>query len=155
MNFGKTCITAAENLEITARKTKTIFGDFAGEIEDWALANERAFGLGSGTIQGYANDIADIAQGLGMAKEESVALAENSTELGVKLSQWANVDTSQAISDIQSALTGSTKAMEKYGVKINDSAKEQAMLNMGLEGTFDSLDNATKAQVYYQAICFN
>ena len=56
-DFGKTCISAAEALEQTMKKTNTIFGESAGVVEEWALANERTFGLGSGTIQGFIKDI--------------------------------------------------------------------------------------------------
>lgn len=151
IDFGKTCINAAEALEQTMKKTNVIFGESASIIEDWALSNERTFGLGSGTIQGFMNDIADITQGMGMAKESSIDLAKGATELGVQLANWNGIDAATAINDIQSAMTGSTKGLEKYGIKINDAAKEQAMLTLGLSGTYDKLDNATKAQVIYQA----
>lgn len=150
-DFGKTCINAAEALEQTMKKTDVIFGDSAEAVNDWALANERSFGLGSGTIAGYMNSIADITQGMGMAKEASVDMAKGATELGVQLANWNGIDAATAINDIQSAMTGSTKGLEKYGIKINDAAKEQAMLSLGLSGTYDKLDNATKAQVIYQA----
>lgn len=58
------------------RKTQTIFGDMTSDVEEWALANERTFGLGSGTIQGYLNNIADITQGMGMAKDASLEMAK-------------------------------------------------------------------------------
>lgn len=151
VDFGKTCINAAEALEQTMKKTNVIFGESASIVEDWALANERTFGLGSGTIQGFMNDIADITQGMGMAKDASIDLAQGATELGVQLANWNGIDAATAINDIQSAMTGSTKGLEKYGIKINDAAKEQAMLTLGLSGTYDKLDNATKAQVIYQA----
>lgn len=151
VDFGKTCINAAEALEQTMKKTNVIFGESASVVEDWALANERTFGLGSGTIQGFMNDIADITQGMGMAKDASIDLAQGATELGVQLANWNGIDAATAINDIQSAMTGSTKGLEKYGIKINDAAKEQAMLTLGLSGTYDKLDNATKAQVIYQA----
>lgn len=150
-DFGKTCINAAEALEQTMKKTDVIFADSAEAVNDWALANERSFGLGSGTIAGYMNSIADITQGMGMAKEASVDMAKGATELGVQLANWNGIDAATAINDIQSAMTGSTKGLEKYGIKINDAAKEQAMLSLGLSGTYDKLDNATKAQVIYQA----
>ena len=151
IDFGKTCINAAEALDQTMKKTNVIFGESADIVEEWALANERTFGLGSGTIQGFMNDIADITQGMGMAKESSIDLAKGATELGVQLANWNGIDAATAINDIQSAMTGSTKSLEKYGIKINEAAKEQAMLSLGLSGTYDKLDNATKAQVIYQA----
>ena len=151
VDFGKQCVNAAAALEQVQKKTSVIFGDMADDVADWALQNERYFGLGSGTIQGFMNDIADITQGMGMAKDVSVDMAKSATELGVQLANWNGIDAADAINDIQKAMTGSTEGLEKYGIKINDAAKEQAMLSLGLRGTYDDLDNATKAQVIFQA----
>lgn len=151
-DFGKTCISAAEALEQTMKKTNTIFGESAGVVEEWALANERTFGLGSGTIQGFMNNIADLTQGMGMAKDASTDLAKGATELGVQLANWNGIDASQAVDDITKAMTGSTEAVQKYGIKLNESVLNQTAMNMGLGESFNKLDEATKAQVRYQAI---
>lgn len=134
------------------RKTQTIFGDMTSDVEEWALANERTFGLGSGTIQGYLNNIADITQGMGMAKDASLEMAKGAMELGAQLANWNDIGADQAMSDLQSAITGSTKAVEKYGIKLNDNVLSQTAMNMGLGDSFSALDEATKAQVRYQAI---
>ena len=130
IDFGKTCINAAEALDQTMKKTNVIFGESADIVEEWALANERTFGLGSGTIQGFMNDIADITQGMGMAKESSIDLAKGATELGVQLANWNGIDAATAINDIQSAMTGSTKGLEKYGIKIASYVKFGAFWNV-------------------------
>lgn len=152
VDFGKNCINAAEALELVQRKTQTIFGDMTSDVEEWALANERTFGLGSGTIQGYLNNIADITQGMGMAKDASLEMAKGAMELGAQLANWNDIGADQAMSDLQSAITGSTKAVEKYGIKLNDNVLSQTAMNMGLGDSFSALDEATKAQVRYQAI---
>lgn len=151
VDFTKGCISAAEALEQTNKKTDVIFGDMSQQAKDWALEQERYFGMGSGTIQGYMNSIADITQGMGMAKDKSYEMSQGVVELATQLANWNGIETADAINDIQSALTGTTKGLEKYGIKINDNAKAQAMLNLGLEGTFSELDSATQAQVIYQA----
>ena len=152
VDFGKNCINATEALELVQRKTQTIFGDMTSDVEEWALANERTFGLGSGTIQGYLNNIADITQGMGMAKDASLEMAKGAMELGAQLANWNDIGADQAMSDLQSAITGSTKAVEKYGIKLNDNVLSQTAMNMGLGDSFSALDEATKAQVRYQAI---
>lgn len=152
LGLATLCTKAASNLEQTNKKTQQVFGDMADNVNEWALENEKAFGLGSGTTAGFLNSIADLSQGVGMAKDESVDFSKNVVDLGVKLANWGGTNVADTMNDIQSALMGSTKGMEKYGVKLNDATKANAMMKLGLEGTFDELDNATKAQVYYQAI---
>lgn len=152
VDFGKSCIEAAGALDVVQRKTNVIFGDMTKDVEDWAMANERTFGLGAGTIQGFANNIADLTQGMGMAKDESWQLSQGATELGVQLANWNGIDAGTAVDDITRAMTGSTEAVAKYGIKLNENVLTQTAMNMGLGDNFQALDEATKAQVRYKAI---
>ncbi len=140
------------SLDQMTRKSKIVFGDMQKDVASWALENEEAFGLGAGTIEGYTATIADLTQGLGMGKKASFDMAKGATELGVKLANWAGVMPDAAIDDVTKALAGSHKAMDKYGVKLNDNVLNEYARKRGLEGTFSSLTEAEKAQVRYDAI---
>lgn len=146
------CAKMAENLAITQRKSQVIFGDMTKDVQDWALANERTFGLGSGTIEGFVGQIADITQGMGMAKDASLDMSKGAMELGVQLANWNGVGADTAMNDVTKAITGGHDAVEKYGIKLNDTVLSQTAMNMGLGDNFGALDEATKAQVRYQAI---
>lgn len=150
--IGTLCVNAAKNLTEMQRKSEVVFGDMTQDVADWAMKNERAFGLGSGTIQGMATDLADLTQGLGQTKEASIEMAKGATELAVQLGNWGNVAPTDAMEDLKSALSGSHKAMEKYGVKLNDTVLSEQARAMGLGDSFSALDEATKAEVRYQAI---
>lgn len=145
-------IAAANSLEQTQRKTQVIFGNMTKEVQDWSLENERVFGLGAGTIEGYTGQIADLAQGLGMGKKESLEFSKGAMEIGVQLGNWAGVGADEAMNDLQSALMGSHRAMEKYGVKLNKTVLDEYTRSSGLGDTFDKLTEAEKAQVRYNAI---
>lgn len=152
VDFGKKCVGAAEALDQTMKKTNVIFGESSQVVKDWALENERTFGLGSGTIQGFMNNIADITQGMGMAKDASIDLAKGATQLGVQLGNWNGINAAAAVDDITRAMTGSHDAVAKYGIKLNDAVLKQTAMNMGLGDNFQALSEAEKAQVRYQAI---
>lgn len=152
VDFGKNCINAAQALQQTQKKTQTIFGDMASDVQEWSLANERAFGLGAGTIEGFVGSIADITQGMGMAKDASLDMAQGAMELGVQLANWNDIDASSAMEDLKKAITGGHDAVEKYGIKLNDTVLSQTAMNMGLGDNFSKLSEVEKAQVRYQAI---
>ena len=154
-SFGgilKDTYEAANALSETQRKSEVVFGDMVNDVRDYAVANEKYLGLGSGTIEGLASNFSDLTQGIGMAKESSVDMGKSAVELSVKLGNWGNTDASTAMEDIQSAVMGSTKAVQKYGVKLNDNVLAQTAMNMGLGENFSALTEAEKAQVRYQAI---
>ena len=152
MGIAALCTKAYSSLEQTQRRTKTIYGEMAEDVQAWALENERYFGLGAGTIENYAGQIGDLVQGLGMGKEESYAMAKGATELGVQLANWSGYNTEEVINDINKALTGSYEGMQKYGVKLNETALDQIAMNLGLGETYSELDNVGKAMVINQGI---
>ena len=66
--FAGASVKAADALRQTQRKSEVIFGAMTKDVQDWALQNERTFGLGAGTIEGYTGKIADLTQGMGLGK---------------------------------------------------------------------------------------
>lgn len=150
--FGVASTKAADALRQTQRKSEVIFGKMTKDVQKWALENERTFGLGAGTIEGYTGKIADLTQGMGLGKKESLEMAKGAMELGVKLGNWNGVGADVAMEDLTRAIAGAHKAMDKYGVKLNDTVLNEQTRKMGLGDTFNKLNEAQKAQVRYNAI---
>ncbi len=145
--FGKTCLMAAADLEQTMRRNKTIFGDMAGDVSEWGLANERAFGLGAGTIEAMAGSLADLSQGMGVSKADSIALAQEATHVAVALGNWNGTGAPEAMADIEKAMTGNFTVLEKYGIKLNKSILDEKARAAGLGDSFDALDATAKQQL--------
>lgn len=150
--FGAASVKAADSLRQTQRKTQVIFGNMTKDVQAWALENERTFGLGAGTIEGYTGKIADLTQGMGLGKKESLDMAKGAMELGVQLSNWNGVGADVAMEDLTRAISGSHEAVEKYGIKLNETVLNEQARKMGLGETFNKLKEAEKAQVRYNAI---
>ena len=150
--FAGASVKAADALRQTQRKSEVIFGAMTKDVQDWALENERTFGLGAGTIEGYTGKIADLTQGMGLGKKESVEMAKGAMELGVQLANWNGVGADVAMEDLTRAISGSHEAVEKYGIKLNETVLNEQARKMGLGETFNKLSEAEKAQVRYNAI---
>lgn len=142
----------AENLSLTQRKSQVIFGDMTGEVQAWSAENERTFGLGAGTIEKYVGGIADVVQGMGMAKDASFDMSKGVVTLGSQLANWGGVGADIAMEDVKKAITGSHEAVDKYGIKLNETVLNEYARKEGLGETFNKLNEAEKAQVRYSAI---
>lgn len=152
IGIGAASVKAAQSLAETQKKTETVFGSMTEDVRKFAAENERTYGLGAGTIEGYTTSIADLAQGLGMAKDESLEFSKGAFEVGVQLANWGGVDSAQAIEDVKRACMGSTEAVEKYGIKLNQTVLDEYTRNEGLGDSFNKLSEVEKAQVRYAAI---
>lgn len=145
-------VKASNSLKEMQQKSQVVFGDMTEDVRKWSAENERTFGLGSGTIEGYASQIADLTQGMGLAKEASFEMSKGVVDIGVKLENWGNTGAESAMEDIKKAVAGSHEAVEKYGIKLNDAVLTEKTRAMGLGDTFSKLTEAEKAQVRYEAI---
>lgn len=150
--IGTLATKCASDLKQTEQRVKTIFGDMEDEVWNWANESERALGLGAGTIAGMTSGFADLTMGLGMTAEASREMGQEATEMAVILGNWANTSPADAMADIQRAVMGSTEAMEKYGVKLNENVLNEKTRAMGLGDSFNKLTEVEKAQVRYNAI---
>lgn len=145
-------INAYDNLARMQRKSKVVFGDMESDVASWSLSMEKQMGLGAGTIQGFATDIADLTQGFGMTKEASVDFSKEVTNNITALARWKGVNPSETAQAYQSALSGSTKALLSYGVSLDENTLNTVKNKMGIQGKWKELDKATRAQVINQAI---
>lgn len=150
--IGGLATKMASDLNQTELKVKQIFGDMADSVSSWASESERALGMGSGTIMGLTNSFGDLTQGIGMAKDASVEMSKSATILATQLGNWNNVSAGEAMEDIKRATMGSVRAVEKYGVKLNETVLSETARSMGLKKQFKDLSEVQKAEVRYQAI---
>lgn len=145
-------VKAASDLSVTEKKVKTVFGNMEDSVWNWANESERALGMGAGTIAGLTTNFADLVMGMGMTSEMALELGQSATETATILGNWNNTSAVEAMDDIQRAVTGSTKAVEKYGIKLTENVLNEQARAMGLGNSFNKLAEVEKAQVRYNAI---
>lgn len=134
-----------------ALKLQNVFPTFQNEIMAWANSFYKATGIAKTNLIGLANEIGDLAIGLGMGEEPATKLSTSLTQLAYDLA-YANrgsVTLEDATRDILSALVGEYEAIKKLGVAMNETTLKQAMLELGLEGTFQQLSESEKILVRY------
>lgn len=93
-----------------------------------------------------------IANGFGMATEQTYQFSKGLTELAYDMSSLTNTDVATAVEKLTSAVTGVTRPIKAWGVNISVAAMKQWMLKNGIEETYSSLSEGSKAMVRYQMI---
>lgn len=178
-NFASECVQLASDVEQTNQKFEAVFGNVAYEAptiemdglldqysdmtksaESWAETQAEAWGRSKNKIKTYLADEQNMLYGLGSSyfdsEEEariwSTNLSEEMTGLAMDIASFANLDEDSAINYMTKAVMGQTEAARMLGAVLDDNAKSLAMEKMGLTGTYDSLDQATKMLVNYNAI---
>lgn len=143
--------TASQAEEMQA-KFDTVFGDLAQSTQTWAEDTAKAVGRSRIDLQTYLADLQNTNVGMGMARAEAAEFSKEILMLGIDLASFNNLAESDALNSLQSALVGNHMAARSLGAILNENTLALAMQDMGLQGTFQQLDENRKMQVRFRAV---
>lgn len=151
-SFVKDCVSVASEVEEMENKFNVVFGEMSETVDEWAQNYADAIGRNKNDIKSYLADQQNLLVGFGMTRAEGAKLSEEMTTLALDLASFSNIDEATAVNAMTKAVMGESESAKTLGAVLNDATREQAMLTLGLNGTYESLDQLTKMQVNYQAI---
>lgn len=151
-DFCGAAIDAAANAEETSSKFETVFKESASATEAWATNFAAAAHRSKNEVKGFLADSGAIFTGIGMGAEQAAQMSELMTSLSYDLASFNNLADEDAFEKLRSGLMGETEGLKTMGIVLNEAALEQSMLSMGIRGSFNDLDEATKVQVRFNAI---
>lgn len=146
------CVNLSSEVEEMQNKFDVVFQGMTEDVEQWAQSYADSIGRNSADIKTYLADTQNLLVGMGMQRAEAAELDKQMVTLALDLASFNNLDSDVAVDAMTKALMGETEAAKTLGAVLNDNTRAQAMNTLGLQGSFDALDEATKMQVNYQAI---
>ncbi len=147
---GGAAFKFASDVNEATNQVGVVFGDEAGKIV--AASENVTDAFSKADFLKFAGNIGDIAQGMGIARNESDDMALSIISLGQDMSSFKDVPVEQAVTAITKALTGEREMLKSLGIVILETDVKQKALEMGLWDGVGALDSAAKAQATYQLI---
>lgn len=145
-------IQAASKLEETTGKFNTVFRGVSKMAAEMSADLVASYGVSTEQSRRYLSSVQDLLVPMGMQRESAAKLSGEIVKLSSDLGSFNNLPTEQVMMDIQSALVGNFETMKKYGVVLNATAVEQAIMNSGIVKSKDDITQAMKAQAAYNLI---
>lgn len=134
-------------------------GAFGNQANELATKMQDLLGVDASQALRTMGLIQNLTTSFGVASKSAYQMSSNLTQLGYDMASFFNVSTENAFDTIESALTGSTKAIRAYGIDISNARlKQEAMILAqekgiaGLSSNIDALTQADKAVLRYIAI---
>jgi len=134
----------ASDVDESLSQVGQVFGDEAGKIITASENINDSFSQAD--FLSYAGNIGDIAQGLGIAADESDDMAVSILDLSQDLASFKNQPVEKAVDAVTAALTGEREQLKTLGIVIKDTDVKQRALEMGLWDGEGALDAVTTAQ---------
>lgn len=130
------------NLEKTFSKMS---GFKIGENGQLFNLNEKTLGINPSILMNYQAQFAQMASSMGIASDYSIKLSNALTEIGADLASVKNLNFNEAWDSLSSALVGTARAADKFGINLRVSGLQQELTNLGLDLTVNKLSQADKA----------
>lgn len=126
-------IKAASDMEETMAKFDTVFGSSSGAVKAFSDDLAGKLGRSKQQIASFLASSQDLFVPLGFDDATATQLSKRLTTLAVDLASFNNLQDTDALRDLQAALTGSGEVMKKYGVLVSEAAVKQRLLNDGID----------------------
>lgn len=114
--------------------------------------NAKSLGLNLTELTQYQASIASITNAMGVSQEVAQSTAKAFSMLAGDMGSLKNLDFEQVSQNLQSGLTGQSRALYKYGIDLTAATLQQYAYAEGIEKSVSEMSQAEKAQLRLLAI---
>lgn len=151
-NFAKEIVSVASAAEETANKFNVVFGASAAAARAELQDLTATIPLTVAEMEAMASGIQDLLVPMGVARDQASGMSVDLLQLAGDIASFNNVDATQVLDAMKSALAGSSEPMRRFGVDTRVTRLETLAFEQGLISAGEELDNAATAQAVMLAI---
>lgn len=150
--FFANAVEQASDLSESGSKVGVVFGDAAGQVQDFAATASTSLGLSEAAALGAAGTLGNLLVSTGLAKDAAANMSVSMVGLAGDLASFNNSTPEEALEALRSGLLGEAEPLKQFGVNLNAAAIEAKAAELGLVGVNGELTDAQKAQAAYAVI---
>lgn len=150
--FGKT-IDSASDLNESTSAVKTVFGDAAKTVLDFAAGSAKAVGQSRNAVLQTSGALGALYTNLGITQKQAAGFTNQMVTAAADLGSFYNEDPTAMLERLRAALVGEYDPIQRYGFAINAAAVEQRALADTGKATAAELTEGEKV-LARQAILF-
>lgn len=152
LEFGRSSLAAASDLQAMESRAKAIYGESFPRMKQGAEDLAQALGRSSSDLLGMSSDFATLARGAGLPAQAMEEMGQTLTKLSVDFASFRHISDEQSFDLIKSGLVGMTRGLKQYGVQLDDAAIEEFANAHALHLKVSELNEAQKTYLRYQMI---
>lgn len=102
-------------------------------------------GLDPKTMLNYQAQFAQLSSSMGIASDYAMKMSQALTEIGADLASVKNMEFQEVWDNMSSGIVGMSRAVDKYGVNIRNTALQQKLYDLGIDASITKLGQQDKA----------
>ncbi len=127
-------------------------GKYAKDAYDYAQIVENAMGIDPAEWMKNQGVFMTLTKGFGVAGDRANTMSQQLTQLGYDLSSFFNISVEDAMTKLQSGISGELEPLRRLGYDLSQAKLEATALSLGIDKTVSSMTQAEKAELRYYAI---
>lgn len=127
-------------------------GSAAGSAKEFAEEVSELLGIDPSVWMRYQGVFNTIISGFGVATQKANIMSQQLTQLGYDISSFFNISVEDAMTKIQSGISGELEPLRRLGYDLSVARLQQEAYRLGIEKTVTKMTQAEKAQLRYYAI---
>ena len=149
INFARSAVSAASDLEESINAVNVTFGDASAGILGLGENAATAVGLSAREFNSFAVQFSGFTSQIAGAEGDIVAVTDELTTRIADFASVMNKDIPEAAQVFQSALAGETEPIRKFGIDMSAAAVQAFALREGMVASASEMTEAIKVQARY------
>lgn len=142
--FSMSLVKSTALLEDTIAAAGVTFGEYSGQIEDFAKSAAQNFGISKVAALDAANTFAALGKSAGLTGAELAGFSTEMVSLAGDLASFRGTSVEDAIMAIGSGLRGEQEPLRRFGVLLDDATLKARAMAMGIYEGSGSLTSQQK-----------
>lgn len=138
-------IKLASDFEEDTGKFRAVFKENSDQVLEWARITALATQRSTSELVRFLSSVQDTFVPLGFARDKAAALSQQVVQLAIDLGSFNNEAEPQVIQALTSALVGQHKAVQRYGIVINEATIKTKAYEQGVRKSVKEMTPAEKA----------
>ena len=127
-------------------------GEYAKGAYDYAQIVGNAMGIDPAEWMESQGIFMTLTKGFGVAGDRANEMSQQLTQLGYDLSSFFNISVEDAMTKLQSGISGELEPLRRLGYDLSQAKLEAVALSLGIDKAVSSMTQAEKAELRYYAI---
>jgi methyl-accepting chemotaxis protein len=127
-------------------------GKYAEEASKYAEKVSEVLGLDPAEFMRNEGIFNTIIKGFGVVEDRAYKMSRNLTQLGYDISSFYNISFEDAMTKLQSGISGELEPLRRLGYDLSVARLQQEAYTLGIEKKVSAMTQAEKAELRYYAI---
>ncbi len=149
MDFVKSGVENASNLDEVQNVVDTVFGESAKKVEEFSKTAATSFGMTELSVKQYAGSMGAMLDSMGIAETDTADMSLALVGLAGDMASFYNLDHETAWEKIRSGISGETEPLKQLGINMSVANLEAFALSQGIDTAYSSMTAAEQATLRY------